>query len=617
MAEQTYTVGVEPKIILARVGGDLSVRGWEQRTISFVSDGHVSELQQEGNTLVIIDCDDDIELHVPMDTDIQATNVNGDVSIEDVRRVELKDIGGDVSLEQIGADVDLENIGTVIELTNLGADLEVKNAPVLRSRDGIGADASISDVAQVEIESVGADLSLEHVETALIGDVGGDLDAREVATALSCGNVGGDCQVQGNANTVVTIGNVGADIEVNSAASVQMGNVGADCDLRDVQGKVEIGNIGADASIIGVGGKLEVGHIGADADLKGLHGNIEIGHIGADLELDAAFPPDSHVRLNVGGDASIALPNNPNLSVSATVGGEVSGQSVGFSGHGNLINLVYGSGAAHLELSVGGDLDLSGSGRPRSSSSSESWGEFGREMGELGREMGKLGEELGRELANAFKDVTWSHAFNFADEVGRKVQEKARRAQRHAEERARHAQERARHAEERARHTHERGPQRPPRMHVRVNSREWQLDPDRLERIKDEARRAASEGLSGALEAVERAVSNLHMPTPPAPPMPPNAPGAPTSPSFPFGANPPAPPMPPTSPFAAQPHASATGSVRNDPPAPPQSENPAPGNAASASTPDLEQEREAILRMIAEGRISPEEGDLLLEGLGS
>ena len=31
---------------------------------------------------------------------------------------------------------------------------------------------------------------------------------------------------------------------------------------------------------------------------------------------------------------------------------------------------------------------------------------------------------------------------------------------------------------------------------------------------------------------------------------------------------------------------------------------------------DLEQDREAILRMIAEGRISPEEGDMLLEGLG-
>jgi hypothetical protein len=37
---------------------------------------------------------------------------------------------------------------------------------------------------------------------------------------------------------------------------------------------------------------------------------------------------------------------------------------------------------------------------------------------------------------------------------------------------------------------------------------------------------------------------------------------------------------------------------------------------ASASARDVEQEREAILRMIAEGRITPEEGDLLLEALG-
>ncbi len=37
---------------------------------------------------------------------------------------------------------------------------------------------------------------------------------------------------------------------------------------------------------------------------------------------------------------------------------------------------------------------------------------------------------------------------------------------------------------------------------------------------------------------------------------------------------------------------------------------------ASAPPVDPEKEREAILRMIAEGRITPEEGDLLLESLG-
>ena len=53
-----------------------------------------------------------------------------------------------------------------------------------------------------------------------------------------------------------------------------------------------------------------------------------------------------------------------------------------------------------------------------------------------------------------------------------------------------------------------------------------------------------------------------------------------------------------------------------------QAKQPSDSGNADASTPggpeyNLDQEREAILRMIAEGRITPEEGDLLLEALGS
>ena len=94
---------------------------------------------------------------------------------------------------------------------------------------------------------------------------------------------------------------------------------------------------------------------------------------------------------------------------------------------------------------------------------------------------------------------------------------------------------------------------------------------------------------------MERAVSNLRVPTPPKPPS---------------G------PVPPP-PFPGQ-------TARAGAEAGTQSEQPSRqnggGEAASVTggpAPDLEQEREAILRMIAEGRISPEEGDMLLEGLGS
>src|SRR5207248_4945701 len=117
------------------------------------------------------------------------------------------------------------------------------------------------------------------------------------------------------------------------------------------------------------------------------------------------------------------------------------------------------------------------------------------------------------------------------------------------------------------------------------------------------ARKASAEGVSRAIEAVERAVSNLRVPTPPKPPTPPS--GMPV---------PPVPPVPPVSPVTP---------VTPVPPMPgqanhfeTQSEGSAQQGNDGADEPNLEQEREAILRMIAEGRISPEEGDLLLEGLG-
>jgi len=103
-------------------------------------------------------------------------------------------------------------IGEAIALTDLRADVSVTNATSLRARGVIGADASLSRVALVEIEKVGADLSLENTEAVVIGNVGGELNVQDIADALSCGNVGGDCKVQGSARCEVAIGNVGGDI---------------------------------------------------------------------------------------------------------------------------------------------------------------------------------------------------------------------------------------------------------------------------------------------------------------------------------------------------------------------------------------------------------------------
>lgn len=619
MTSQTFAVNQQPRVIIEQLSGDLEVHSWDNSSIRLETDDRVSELYQEGNALIIRNCDGDLELTVPIDTDILATDVDGDVEIHDVRRVELKSVNSDVELENIGADVDLENIGEAALLISLAADLHVTNVPALRSREGIGGDASISNVALVEIEAVGADLRIEQTEAVVVGEVGGNLDVEGVADTLRCGNVGGDCQVQSSADTEVILGNIGGDLEIGSAARVQIGSVGGDCDLRNVQDVVEVGNVGGDARIIDIGGNLQVGNIGGDGELLGLQGNIEAGSVGGDLELQGTFPAGSRTRMNIGGDASVELPDNPNLNIRAAVGGEVSGSSIAFGSSGNLVNLAYGDGAAELELSVGGDLELRGAGSPRSSSSGGSWGDLKHDMADLGREMNRLGQELAREVTAIFNEAGWTKGAkwtkgwtkgaNPGDEISRKVEERVRQAQRRTEEAARKVEEQARRAQQRAEERARHANQKASRMRVRINDREWRMDPDRLERILEQAQRAADEGVAGAMEAVERAISKLRVPTPPKPPA------SPAPPDFTPPASPGAEPsMPGVAPAPEQPAQTGTeGAVQSE-------QSGSHGTAAatsSASEPELEQEREAILRMIAEGRISPEEGDMLLEGLGS
>ncbi len=590
MAQQTFSVDREPRVVITQVQGDLIVRSWQERAIQVAIDGSVVGLQQEGNTLMITDCDSDIELRVPPDTSINALNTTGDVDIEGVSLVKLENVAGDVALRNISGDAKLENVARAIELTNLGGGLDVNDSPALRVQHTVGGDATLKNVALVEIETVGGDMAVANGETAMVSTVGGDLDASNVAVALRCGVVGGDCQVQGSGRTQVVVGNAGGDFVVNGAESVHVGNIGGDCVLRDVQGEVEVGFVGGDGSFKGIGDDVQVGNIGGDGGLKGIQGGVEVGSIGGDLELQSSFPVDTRTRLIVGGDASIVIPDDADLSIRATVGGDISGRSIITGRSGNLVNLVYGEGRAHLDLNVGGDLRLNGTSNPRSSSSSSgSWNDFGREMSKLGQDLGKLGQDLGREIASAFSDAGWSYGANFADDIARKADERARKAQRKAEEQVRRANERA------------------ARINIRFNDREWRLDPGRLERIREQARHAASEGITGAWEAVERAMSNLRVPMPPSPPRPPS--GAPPV--------PPVPPEPgqgqdlPLRPTVHEPPLDAINRVPTD--GAPEQQEPQSDHPVV----DLEQEREAILRMIAEGRVTPEEGDLLLEALGS
>src|SRR5260370_39962045 len=121
---------------------------------------------------------------MPEDASVKSSNVNGDVAIEGIRRVELESIAGDATIKNISGDAGLENIGEAVDLTNLGGDLPVTNTPILRVRHSVGGDADLRNVAVIEIETIGSDLAVARAESVLVCTVGGDLKAEAIKRAV-------------------------------------------------------------------------------------------------------------------------------------------------------------------------------------------------------------------------------------------------------------------------------------------------------------------------------------------------------------------------------------------------------------------------------------------------
>ena len=604
MAERIFPAGAAPRVALNRIGGDVQVEVWGEPSIRVMADGKLREVYHEGDTLTIEGCAGDIELQVPAATELAAAQVDGDVHIEGVRRVELHDVGGDVELAQISETIALEKIG---------GSLEVTAAPVLRVGGRIEGDVELHEVGLAEIGQVSGDLSASGATALEVEQVDGNLSVSGPTERLRGGQIGGDCDLDLSASAAVAFGQVGGDLSIMRAAQVQVGSVGGDANLRTITGALDLGNVGGDLHI-DQAASLRAGNVGGDGTLRGIGGNIEVGNLGGDLSLDAAFPPESLVRIQVGGDATVSLADAEtlNMTLRAMVGGDVRGAG-DFKAGERMVQLVYGAGSARCELQVGGDLLLRGKGRPGSTSAG--WGEFGheigdigrdlgREMSDLGRELSRIGQEIGREVSAAFRDVGQQRGSDWAEDVARTVEKKARQAAERAEELGRRAEQVGQQAADQAAEQGNKGA----RLRVQINDREWRLDPERLERIKDQARKAAGEGLAGAIEAVDRALGRIRA-VPPVPPIPPIPPMPPIPP---IPAVPPVPPVPPIGSAKA-----ATGqTIKIEVEREVQTRQSETAGGEASPPPNPEQDREAILRMVAEGRISPEEGDMMLEMLG-
>lgn len=163
---RTISAGRTPKILIEKIGGDLSLVGWEGDDILIKGDDNEIRCSQDGDK-VNISCDDDISLRVPKGASVSIVKIGGDASIRGVAGgIELKEINGDLSIRDVQS-VAIESIHADFSLRGAKGSLSVKNAH---------ADVAIREVdGSVSLDSVADDLVLRDVRGNVSANVGEDV----------------------------------------------------------------------------------------------------------------------------------------------------------------------------------------------------------------------------------------------------------------------------------------------------------------------------------------------------------------------------------------------------------------------------------------------------------
>jgi hypothetical protein len=407
MATQSFSVSNKPHITLADCAGDLLIEAWDEPSIAIESEEGTTG-NQEGDTLAIRGARSPLHLRVPGETAVTVQGQRG--------AVRLLNLYGAVVVD--GA-----------ESFRIEGDGDWRRW--LRAWRWDSHDVEARNVGAVELDYVIGNLTMADVQSADARAIGGNATVQGVKGDLRIKNVGGTSRIE----------EVGGSLEV--------GNVGGNCEVRGVEGNLSVSNVGGNADVRGVGAVLKLGNIG---------GNLTLN----EAQLSSAFAAEQPVRVAVGGNARLELPDQPNLTIHAVVGGSVTGEGVASHG-GNMLTLVYGAGTSHLSLLAGGNLELRGGGAPRVTGiAGQDWAELGREFGRHGRELGRIGRELGREfggvgreLGREFGGLGRELGREFADmgrEIGRAFAEafEARREDRPRRERQASAERAAEIKEQRA-----------------------------------------------------------------------------------------------------------------------------------------------------------------------
>ena len=235
-----------PEIIVASVGGDLRLSGWDQREFQAESDedNSLTGSTDQAQGIIRLTAAADVTLRVPRAARLKLEHVGGDAKVKSVEGpLEIKFVGGDLTLRQTGpvalgkvqGDLSAKKIGGPLSLTHVEGDVSARSVAGPFSASEVTGDLYLRDLSGPASAEAGGDVILGldfqpgqpyHFEA------GGDLLCRLApgASARLAIQADGDLEVEvpgaqtsgDDDEKIVTLGGGAAQVSLQAGGDVSL-----------------------------------------------------------------------------------------------------------------------------------------------------------------------------------------------------------------------------------------------------------------------------------------------------------------------------------------------------------------------------------------------------------
>src|SRR5512138_2041682 len=97
------SAGTSPKIVVDRIGGDVSIVGWDGNEVLIKADDDEITIEQNGDE-IRMSCEDDVSLRLPKASTLTFTHIGGDAAIRGISgNIAIREISGDLSMRDVGS----------------------------------------------------------------------------------------------------------------------------------------------------------------------------------------------------------------------------------------------------------------------------------------------------------------------------------------------------------------------------------------------------------------------------------------------------------------------------------------------------------------------------------